>query len=114
MPVAAEVVAHAAGISVFWGHGYRFEPVDPLQVAAEAASGSGVIAAPMPGLVKAVFVEAGQEVAAGDRLAILEAMKMEHTLAAWRDGVVAEVLAQAGQQVEEGAALIALEEEEEQ
>jgi len=109
--VAAKVVAHGAGVSVFWDNGYHFEPVDPLQVAAEAAMGSGVIAAPMPGLIKAVYVEAGQQVAAGDRLAILEAMKMEHTLTAWRDGVIAEVLAEAGQQVDEGAALIALEQE---
>jgi len=51
-------------------------------------------------------------VAAGDRLAILEAMKMEHTLTAPRDGIVAEVLALAGSQVEAGAALICLEEDE--
>jgi 3-methylcrotonyl-CoA carboxylase alpha subunit len=113
MPTAAEVVVHAAGLSVFWGNGYAFDLVDPLDVAAEDAAASGLVTAPMPGLVKAVFVEAGQEVAAGDRLAILEAMKMEHTLTAGRDGVVAEVLASAGQQVEEGAALIRLEEEDE-
>ena len=65
----------------------------------------------MPGLVKAVFVAAGQSVAAGDRLAILEAMKMEHTLTAARDGTVAEVLASAGDQVEAGAPLIRLEED---
>ena len=51
-------------------------------------------------------------VAAGDRLALLEAMKMEHTLCATRDGRVAEVLVEAGAQVEAGAALIRLEEEE--
>ena len=67
---------------------------------------------PMPGLVKVIFVEPGQEVAAGEPLAILEAMKMEHTLTAARDGRVAEVFAQAGDQVEAGAALIRLEEEE--
>jgi 3-methylcrotonyl-CoA carboxylase alpha subunit len=65
----------------------------------------------MPGLVKAVFVAAGQAVAAGERLAVLEAMKMEHTLTAARDGVVAEVLVAAGAQVEAGAALIRLEAE---
>ncbi len=65
----------------------------------------------MPGLVKAVFVEPGQQVAEGDRLAILEAMKMEHSLLAARDGVVAEVLADAGAQVEAGAALVRLEDE---
>jgi 3-methylcrotonyl-CoA carboxylase alpha subunit len=63
----------------------------------------------MPGLVKAVFATAGQEVAKGDRLAIMEAMKMEHTLEAARDGVVAEVLVADGDQVEAGAALIRLE-----
>ncbi|MDH3264126.1 MAG: acetyl-CoA carboxylase biotin carboxyl carrier protein subunit, partial [Paracoccaceae bacterium] len=66
--------------------------------------------APMPGLVKAVFATAGAEVAAGARLAVLEAMKMEHTLTAPRDGVVAEVLVAPGAQVEAGAALVRLEE----
>jgi 3-methylcrotonyl-CoA carboxylase alpha subunit len=66
----------------------------------------------MPGLVKAVFVAPGQEVAEGDRLAILEAMKMEHTMLAARAGRVAEVLVAEGAQVEAGAALIRLAEEE--
>ena len=48
---------------------------------------------------------------AGDRLAVLEAMKMEHTLTAARDGVVAEVLVDAGAQVEAGAVLILLAED---
>jgi len=109
-PVAAEVVCLDGSVSVFWGHGYGFEIVDPLAVAAAAGAGAGVIEAPMPGLVKAVFVKAGATVAAGDRLAVLEAMKMEHSLTAGRDGVVAEVLVEAGAQVEAGAALIRLEE----
>ena len=62
------------------------------------------------GLVKAVFARAGQAVAKGDRLAVLEAMKMEHVLTAARDGVVAEVLVAEAAQVEAGAALIRLEE----
>ncbi|KIT15159.1 Glutaconyl-CoA decarboxylase subunit gamma [Jannaschia aquimarina] len=65
----------------------------------------------MPGLVREVLVAAGDAVSAGDRLAVLEAMKMEHALRAPRDGTVAEVLAAAGSQVEAGAALIRLEEE---
>ena len=72
-------------------------------------AGDGVTRSPMPGLVKAVHVTAGQAVSAGDRLAVLEAMKMEHSLTAAADGVVAEVLAQAGDQVEAGAPLIRLE-----
>ena len=65
----------------------------------------------MPGLVKAVFVAPGAQVAAGDRLAVLEAMKMEHVLLAARAGEVAEVLVEAGAQVEAGAALIRLAED---
>jgi 3-methylcrotonyl-CoA carboxylase alpha subunit len=65
-------------------------------------------------LVRAVFATPGQRVAAGDRLALLEAMKMEHALLAARDGIVAEVLVAAGAQVEAGAALIRLEDEAEE
>jgi len=110
-PVSANVVRHDPALSVFWGNAYGFDLIDPLEVAAEAGVGAGVIEAPMPGLVKAVFVEPGQTVAQGDRLAILEAMKMEHTLSAGRDGVVEEVLVVPGSQVEAGAALIKLEDE---
>ncbi len=105
---------HRAGdeVTVFWGNGYRFAVPDPLDRGTEAEGGGNLIAAPMPGLVKALFATAGQAVAKGDRLAVLEAMKMEHALLAARDGVVAEVLTGEGAQVEEGAALIRLEEEE--
>ena len=48
-------------------------------------------------------------VAAGDVLAVMEAMKMEHSLTAPRDGTIAEVAVDAGDQVEEGALLITLE-----
>ena len=109
--VGAEVVRHDAGLSVFWGNNYHFELPDPLDVALDAGAAAGRIEAPMPGLVKAVFVKAGASVLAGDKLAILEAMKMEHVLTAGRDGVVADVLAVAGSQVEAGAVLIVLEEE---
>ena len=84
---------------------------DPLARAAEAGAADGLVLAPMPGLVKAVFVRAGDAVAVGARLAVLEAMKMEHTLAAPYAGRVAEVLADAGAQVEAGAALVRLETE---
>ncbi len=66
----------------------------------------------MPGLVKAVFVTAGDQVALGDRLAILEAMKMEHVMQAGRAGRGREVLVSAGDQIEAGAAMIRLEEAE--
>ncbi|SIS79456.1 acetyl-CoA carboxylase biotin carboxylase subunit [Paracoccus saliphilus] len=106
------IVSHDAGVSVFGGRTVHLVPLDPLARDA-AAAGDEVTLAPMPGLVKSVHVKAGQAVKAGDRLAVLEAMKMEHSLTAWRDGVVAEVMASAGDQVEAGAPLIRLEEEEE-
>ncbi|NHF72065.1 acetyl-CoA carboxylase biotin carboxylase subunit [Paracoccus xiamenensis] len=106
------IVNHAAGTSVFGGRTVTLKPQDPLDRAGEEAGG-GLTLSPMPGLVKAVFVKPGDAVAAGDRLAVLEAMKMEHTLTAARDGIVAEVLAAGGDQVEAGAPLIRLEEQEE-
>ncbi|MTH79537.1 acetyl-CoA carboxylase biotin carboxylase subunit [Paracoccus aestuariivivens] len=109
-PRRARIVSHAAGTSVFGGRSLTLLPLDPLARGGEEVGG-GLTLSPMPGLVKAVFVAPGQEVAAGDRLAILEAMKMEHSLTAARDGRVAEVLAQPGDQVEAGAALIRLEED---
>ena len=105
-------VAVAGGIAtVFDGYGLPFRVVDPLDRAAGAAMGGNIITAPMPGLVKAIHVEAGQTVTEGQKLAVLEAMKMEHSLLAWRDGTVAEILAEAGAQVEEGAGLVRLEDE---
>ncbi|WP_343082037.1 acetyl/propionyl/methylcrotonyl-CoA carboxylase subunit alpha [Ostreiculturibacter nitratireducens] len=98
-------------VTVFGAGTWEFALPDPLDRAAAGAAAGGLTLAPMPGLVKAVFVKPGQTVAAGERLAILEAMKMEHTLTAARDGTVAEVLAEAGAQVEAGAALVRMEEE---
>jgi 3-methylcrotonyl-CoA carboxylase alpha subunit len=109
-PRRSRIVNHTAGTSVFGGRSLTLTPLDPLARGA-AETGGGLTLSPMPGLVKAVFVAPGQDVAAGDRLAILEAMKMEHTLTAARDGRVAEVLAQAGDQVEAGAPLIRLEDD---
>ncbi len=107
----ARIARHGAQLSVFRGNGYHFTVPDPLATGDAAHHGGDVISAPMPGLLRAVHAKAGQAVARGDRLAVLEAMKMEHVLTAARDGTVAEVLAQAGAQVEAGAPLIRLEEE---
>ena len=111
LPAAPVTVAEDT-ITVFDGYGLAFKKIDPLLQAAGAQGDGNLIEAPMPGLVRDVFAKVGQRVTLGDRLAILEAMKMEHSLLAARDGVVAEVLAQAGDQVEAGAALVRLEPEE--
>ena len=99
-----------ACVTVFDAYGIVFDIVDPLQRDASATGDGNIVDAPMPGLVKAVTAKTGQSVTAGDRLAVLEAMKMEHALLAARDGVIAEVLVSEGDQVEAGAALIRLEE----
>ncbi len=99
-------------VTVFDSYGLPLGVIDPLDREGHAGGDGNIVEAPMPGLVKAVFATPGQAVAAGDRLAVLEAMKMEHALLAARDGVVAEVLAEAGSQVEAGAALVRLEAEE--
>lgn len=59
----------------------------------------GLVRSPMPGTVAAVVVAAGQAVVAGDPLVMVEAMKMEHTLAAPIDGVVSEMRVEPGVQV---------------
>jgi acetyl-CoA carboxylase biotin carboxylase subunit len=72
------------------------------QAAAEAGSHNS----PMPGQVVKILVEAGQRVAAGDALLILEAMKMEQTMRAAVDGVVEAILVSAGQVIGPGEALV--------
>jgi 3-methylcrotonyl-CoA carboxylase alpha subunit len=75
----------------------------------EEDTSMGSLAAPMSGRIVKVLTQAGAKVAKGDALLILEAMKMEHTIAAPKDGVVKEIHFAAGEQVPEGAELVALE-----
>jgi 3-methylcrotonyl-CoA carboxylase alpha subunit len=82
---------------------------NPMVAAEEAEEGGDHIAAPLPGLVKTLNVAPGVTVEAGDILAVMEAMKMEHSLTAPRDGTVAEVMVRVGEQVDEGTLLISLE-----
>ena len=69
---------------------------------------SGSLMAPMPGNIIGVLVEAGEQVAVGAPLMILEAMKMEHTISAPLEGVVERVNFAVGDQVAEGAELLAI------
>ena len=62
----------------------------------------------MPGKVIAFLAKAGDAVKQGQPLAVMEAMKMEHTIAAPRDGTVAELLYRVGDQVDEGGELLRL------
>ncbi|HQR98791.1 MULTISPECIES: acetyl/propionyl/methylcrotonyl-CoA carboxylase subunit alpha [unclassified Polaromonas] len=80
--------------------------IDQLAHAGEAHGEAGRLTAPMPGKVVSFAVKAGDKVSKGQALAVMEAMKMEHTIAAPADGVVQEVLYAPGDQVTEGAELL--------
>ncbi|CAN7725062.1 acetyl/propionyl/methylcrotonyl-CoA carboxylase subunit alpha [Acidovorax sp. LjRoot66] len=82
--------------------------IDLLAHSGEAAAEGGRLTAPMPGKVVSFAVKAGDKVAKGQALAVMEAMKMEHTIAAPVDGVVQELLYAPGDQVAEGAELLKL------
>ncbi|MGE0750125.1 MAG: biotin carboxylase N-terminal domain-containing protein [Variibacter sp.] len=75
----------------------------------EHGSGDGAVRAPMHGKVLALFVEKGATVEKGHRVAVIEAMKMEHTLTAPLDGVVTEVSAAVGEQLAEGSPIVLIE-----
>jgi 3-methylcrotonyl-CoA carboxylase alpha subunit len=80
---------------------------DPLAHAGEAEAEGGRLTAPMPGKIVAVLVEKGKTVEKGAPLLIMEAMKMEHTIAAPANGTVEDLLYAVGDQVAEGAQLLA-------
>jgi len=79
-----------------------------LDEAGDDAAG-GLVRAPMHGKVLALLVEQGARVRRGQRLAIIEAMKMEHTLTAPIDGTVAEIAVAQDAQVAEGAKVMVIE-----
>jgi len=80
---------------------------DPIAHAGEGAV-EGRLTAPMPGKLIAFLAQPGQAVTRGQPLAVMEAMKMEHTITAPRDGTVAELLYAVGDQVNEGGEILRL------
>jgi len=91
------------------GRQTRVRIKDFAAAAAEAGAGDGVVKAPMHGKVLELLVSVGERVMAGQRLAVIEAMKMEHTLRAPFAGVVKKVPVGAGAQVVEGAQIVVIE-----
>jgi len=78
---------------------------ESAQAQASMPSADSVIA-PMPGQVKSIFVREGDKVTAGQKLLIMEAMKLENKLPATRDGVVKKILVRDGDIVSQGQELI--------
>ena len=87
--------------------------VDPVEAAAGSGAGGGhhPLMAPLPGTVVSVAVEPGQEVAQGDLLLVVEAMKMEHRIAAPYSGKVTQLHFAAGDAVDKDDLLLDLEAE---
>jgi biotin carboxyl carrier protein len=84
----------------------RARAVRSLRAAAGASGGPEPIRAPMPGLVTRILVSPGEEVKAGTRLVVMEAMKMENELRAKADGRVRSIAVVPGTAVEKGALLV--------
>ena len=111
----ATVVRHGDDlVIVIQGRSHRLTLHDPLAHVGGQEDAGGRLTAPMPGKIVAVLVEPGAKIAKGTPLVIMEAMKMEHTIAAPRDGVVAAIHFEVGAVVNEGIELLAFAPEEEQ
>ncbi|HSW05456.1 acetyl/propionyl/methylcrotonyl-CoA carboxylase subunit alpha [Aquabacterium sp.] len=103
------VHVHGERVAVFSAEGSAVaHEIDVIAHAGEGAAEGGRLTAPMPGKVVAFLTQAGDTVSKGQPVAVMEAMKMEHTLSAPRDGVVAELLYAVGDQVAEGGELLRL------
>ncbi|MDO8287968.1 MAG: acetyl/propionyl/methylcrotonyl-CoA carboxylase subunit alpha [Parvibaculum sp.] len=113
--VTAAMVSEAHGFTIVHrGANYTFTVPDPLDVDVVSDGDTGALKAPMPGKVVQVLAEAGAAVKRGTPLVVMEAMKMEQTLAAPADLVIASVNVAAGDQVEAGAALVVFEQKADQ
>jgi acetyl-CoA/propionyl-CoA carboxylase biotin carboxyl carrier protein len=96
-------IAHELGVE-----GLDEEKAGP-RIAARAAASAGSVTAIMPGKIIRVLVAEGDQVAEGDVICILEAMKMENELKTPKDGTVKALHIQSGQDVEMGAVLAEIE-----
>ena len=118
--ITADVVSYknadfTNSISVLYeGVTFLFLHPDPLTQAGSDESSSNALKSPMTGVISQIKVAVGDAVKAGDRLGVIEAMKMEHSLIAPRDCVIAEWLCAEGSSVESGAVLVRFEEDEQE
>jgi 3-methylcrotonyl-CoA carboxylase alpha subunit len=96
-------------LHVWMGDGHEELLIDdPRTQEFTASVATGGLTTPLPGVVSAVAVKEGQAVTAGDVLMVIEAMKMEHTIAAPYDGVVRAIHFARGERVPEGSELLEL------
>jgi len=83
--------------------------VTPISRPAPEVSGKGILRSPLPGTIIDITCKEGDSVKKGQKLVVLEAMKMENSINADRDGVVKEIKVNKGDSVLEGAELVIIE-----
>src|SRR4051794_28239362 len=101
--------AASASASLLPAYRHRARDRSHRACADNAPAEGGRLTAPMPGKVIAFLAKVGDAVKLGQPLAVLEAMKMEHTITAPRDEIAKELLYEVGDQVGEGGELLSLE-----
>lgn len=92
-----------------FGRAWTLEVTDPVERSLRAKQGSDAATAPMPGVLVSLSVQPGDDVVAGQQLAVIESMKLHSEITAWRDGRVARVMVEVGDSFGQGASLVALE-----
>lgn len=102
-PVVVIRLASGAVAAMARGETFVLQPDDPFAAADAAGTAADRVVTPMPGKIIQIFVKAGDAVKKGQPLAVLEAMKMEHTLSAPGDVEIAGVDVATGDQVADGA-----------
>jgi acetyl/propionyl-CoA carboxylase alpha subunit len=91
-----------------FGRAWQLSLVDTAERALAGGASDDTSMAPMPGTVITVPVESGQAVTAGERLVVIESMKMQSEIVAARDGVVEKVFLAVGDTFDRGAPLVSL------
>ena len=106
-PVWTAVDGDTVWVHAF-GRAWELSVLDPRQRALGGDVSDDVSTAPMPGTVITVAVQAGEAVGAGERLVVIESMKMQSEIVAMRDGVVDRVFVAVGDTFDRGAPLVGL------
>lgn len=75
---------------------------------APAAGGGAAVVSPLPGVIIGIHCKVGDEVKRGQRILVLEAMKMENDIKADRDGTITAIAVSQGDNVQEGATLVTI------
>ncbi len=108
--IHATVIRQSDSLHIFHhGQHYQLFFYNPNNTANGKGSADARFIAPMPGTVTEIFVEPGQSVKAGEKLMIIEAMKMEHTISAPEEGLIKNIHFKVGDLLNEGAELLEFE-----